>query len=531
MISVVLILAAGGIIGLLSNSIHGLSARLRYRTFQSAFNECQLLLNTTSGPQSHLGRGIALAQETLDRQGMAFWGAPNGTSWDRWLTPREQIVVREQAAELILLEARAKTYLATRYGSEADQRKALEWAVARLDQAEQIDPKPTAALYGDRARYLAALGLADRAGRDRQRLAELRPRESRDFALLGTSLLANRDFEHAEPALVRAVTLDPQRFWAWFGLGHCHFEQGRYLEAAGDFNACTVLQPKFAWPYLNRGLALARAGLLVPAREAYDQALKTNPNFAEARVNRALTCLELNDLATAEDDLRRAVALGRTEAGVLAALAETLGRLGRRGEAEALFADRLSSDPENPAYRIARAILRLESDPAGARADLDRVLARDPRNARALYVMARLVRPTDPRAALHYAESAYAADPNLLDALQLRALLRAHLGDLAAIDDAERLALTPTPNRLYNAACTLAVLARTTNGRKLETRALAMLSRALEAGLSPNVTASDPDWDVLRERPEFRALIRSAIGAQPPAASAISGPTKKSTRH
>ena len=46
-------------------------------------------------------------------------------------------------------------------------------------------------------------------------------------------------------------------------------------------------------------------------------------------------------------DLRTAMAAGRREPGVLSALGETLARLGRRDEAEAMFRDLLTSHPDN----------------------------------------------------------------------------------------------------------------------------------------------------------------------------------------
>src|SRR5262249_44924295 len=156
----------------------------------------------------------------------------------------------------------------------------------------------------------------------------------------------------------------------------------------------------FAWPYMNRGLALASAGRLEEARAAYDRALEKNPKFAEALVNRALVRLERNDLAGAKLDLDRAIALGRNEPGTLAALGEVLSRLGRREEADRLYAAELAKHPENPSLRLARAVLHLKSDPAAARADLEGVLARNPRNARALYLLARIEQPHDAKKAL-----------------------------------------------------------------------------------------------------------------------------------
>ena len=88
----------------------------------------------------------------------------------------------------------------------------------------------------------------------------------------------------------------------------------------------TTLAPNFAWPHLNRGLALARSGRLREARVAYDRALELNPVFTEALVDRALACLELGDWDQwdqATRDLDRAIALGRRTPSILAARAVT----------------------------------------------------------------------------------------------------------------------------------------------------------------------------------------------------------------
>src|SRR5262249_40401519 len=158
---------------------------------------------------------------------------------------------------------------AQQLGTESARRRAIERAIAELGRAERFDPNPSTALYEDRARYHAALGAAAEAAQDRRRAREILPTSARDHYLLGTTLLASNQPDRAEVHLSRAVALDPKRFWAWFALGLCHKAQGRFAEAAGDFGTCTALYPEFAWPHLNRGLALADAGRLVEARAAF----------------------------------------------------------------------------------------------------------------------------------------------------------------------------------------------------------------------------------------------------------------------
>ena len=63
--------------------------------------------------------------------------------------------------------------MAKRHGSEARAARAVERAIARLGDAEEINGEAPSALYTERARYYAALGLAEEAAADRERL---RPR-------------------------------------------------------------------------------------------------------------------------------------------------------------------------------------------------------------------------------------------------------------------------------------------------------------------------------------------------------------------
>ena len=503
-----LVIGLGGLIGLFHGNMQNLAARLKLQVSHDDMNECRFLLNVAGGPAEHLGRGITLAQRTLEQQRIDRLGGWQSGSWVLRLTGVEQAAVAAQTSELILLTARAKLDLAERFGSKADVSKATEWAVRWLDRAETIDPDPPASFYGDRARYLSALGHAARAARDRAKEAVKPPRTARDFTVLGSAQLARGDLARAEETLRKAVEIDPKSFWAWFALGHCHFEEGRPLDAAADFTACIVLQPKFAWPSLNRGLALARAGRLLEARDAYTRALVANPSFAAAWLNLGLVELELNNLLAAERALGKALDLdARGGPAMLAAWAEVKARLGRGAEAEALFSRLLGTQPDNPDVLIARGVFRITNHPDGARSDLRKALAVRPRSPRAHYGLALLLRRNDPRGALAEADAALRDDPDFLDALQARAVLRGRLGDLAAIGDAERLGQVATPHRLYNASCALSLLVEKAGEARLAIRAVDFLDRALDAGFPPQVAAADPDLIPLRNLPSYHRAL------------------------
>jgi serine/threonine protein kinase/tetratricopeptide (TPR) repeat protein len=506
LVSLALIVAVAGSAWTLQRHLRQVSARLRYHRFEEKFLESQFLLNIANGPAKGLGRGIGLAEEAIRESGIDTPGG-RSVSWLSSLTPDEQASMRSDLAELILLSARARVYQAERTRSEPKRRLALEESIVRLDRAEKLDPSPSQALYTDRALYHAALGEAEEAARDRALRDATQPTTGRDFYLIGTALLAQRHPDQAEPVLARATGLDPRRFWGWFSLGLCHYDQGRFAESANDFAICAVLAPRFSWPWMNRGLALARAGRLVEARASYDRAVEADPRNVEALADRALTLLDLGDAAAAVGDLEKASTLGLDDPSMRAALGEAMVRAGRPEEGLHLLADLVKSDPDAPLPRLARGMVLLAIDPKAAEADFRRVLAKDPRQSIANLGLARLLRVNDPRAALPLADLAVQGDPNRLDALELRALLRGRLGDPRAVDDVNRLIQTPTPHRLYNSACALALLAGSVDDPTLVPRALDLLRRAVESGFPKSRIRDDADLKPLATTPAFRQWL------------------------
>ncbi len=502
-LAMVLILLLGSLLWFSTGQQEIVEARLAYKAFQNDFQDCQFLLNTTGGPTDHLRKGLKRSQETLKRFGVSTDGSWRKNRFMEALTREEQASLRTDLGELIMLDARSRVALAIKLGHEEDRRRALEAGVRRLDITEANDGITPAALYVDRARYKAALGMSAEAAADRARAAKVTVKTCRDFYLLGTSLVAQRKPIDAEPLLAKAVSLEPKRFWAWFALGHCRFDQGRFLEAAGDFGTCTVINPDFAWAHLNRGLALAHAGKLQDAMYSYDQALAKSPKFTEALVNRGFARLELHDLERARSDLKEAVDLGRTEPTVLAALASALSQLGWGDRAETMYQELLTRHPNEPNLLVARGLFHLETDPSSAQSDFERVIQKHSRHARAHLGLAMVLRAKEPILALEHANRAYEFDRNLLDALQIRAILKARMGNLSAVEDVDALIQSPTPHRLYNGACALALLAHTNPEAGVAPRAVGLLDRALRQGFSSQQAKGDRDLQSLHDRKDY----------------------------
>ncbi len=520
LVGIALLVGLGGATWSVSSHLTNVSARLRLKGFESRFPECQFLLNTVGGPAETLGRGITLAEETLEQAGITLDPTDKrpARGWVEALPADEQSAVRRDFAEVILLLARARTYLADRTHSPEEQRRAVKRAIAWLDRAEAIDPSPTLTLYDDRANYLAKIGDLKRAAEDRTRRDAISPSSGRDYYLLGTALLAKGEPDRAEAALIKAVGLTPQGFWPWFALGLCHFDQKRFTESAGDFAVCTVLSPRFAWPWVNRGLALGRVGRLIEARAAYDRALEADDSMVDALANRGRVALELGDASAAVDDLTRAVAKGRRDTDTQAALGEALGQAGRKDEAGRLLDGLVAEHPNAILPRIARGTLRLISRPAAAEADFRQILMVDSKHPGALLGLARLSRLSKPRESLRLALLCLESDPNRVDAVELCAWLRGSLGDPAVVGDVDRLIRNPTANRLYNAACSLALYDKHHHDPNLSDRAIGYLRRAVQSGIAASTVRDDPDLTSLHGEPSFRELFAkqpAMVGIKP----------------
>ncbi len=306
---------------------------------------------------------------------------------------------------------------------------------------------------------------------------------------------------------------DLSSFWTWYVLGHCHFGQRRYLEAAGDFAVCAARDPTFAWVHFNRGLALAKAGRLLDARDSYDRALEKEPKFREALVNRALVELELNQLERARDDLILAIKLGSRDLVVLVAFGETWARLGRPQEAERYFALVLEKDGGNLVVRIARGMTRVASDPRGAEDDFRSVLKRDERNAHAHYGMGLLIRKADPKKAIEHLDRAV---------------------DCRSQPDRRGSTSCTGPRAAWRARCTRrrrppgrkcdrqpALQRGLRRGDSLENRgrpalcsshAIDLLYQALKAGFPAREAAEDPDLEAIRSSRRWHDIMAGAGG-------------------
>jgi protein O-mannosyl-transferase len=102
------------------------------------------------------------------------------------------------------------------------------------------------------------------------------------YANLGAAYRSLGDDDQAHRSFDQSLRLNPNQYNAWLGLGLLARKQGKLDEAISDLSRSIELQPT-AQAYYELGRALAQAGNIPPALDAYQEALKIAPDFVEAQ--------------------------------------------------------------------------------------------------------------------------------------------------------------------------------------------------------------------------------------------------------
>jgi len=181
--------------------------------------------------------------------------------------------------------------------------------------------------------------------------------DSRDFFCRGRVAIFEKDYRGAATLLERAVGLDPQRAYAYNGLGIAALEQADYDRAILAFRDAASRAPY--WPYALHNLALAytEKGDYENAIQTYRLAMKLAPHTAYVAYNLGLLYERLNRSAEAESMYRQALTIEPDNALALNALGTLRAAAGHSTEAEKYYRQALKSDPTLLAARHDLAIL------------------------------------------------------------------------------------------------------------------------------------------------------------------------------
>ncbi len=254
-------------------------------------------------------------------------------------------------------------------GQDAHAKGDLARALAFYEEAIKLRPEFPEAEY-QRSLVLVSLDRPSEAEKSLRRAIELRKDWSQPYSALASLLVPKRDQE-AEPLLRRALQLGAKDYATLDQLAALRWRAGDTAEALTLAKRATEDENAPAWSWLLRGAIERAAGDKAGAAKSLARALEADPKNAAALRERAELFASSGDYARAIEDLNIISIPGTAE------------------EIEAANGD----------------------DPAKARPALEKLIARNPKNARLLARLGEITRTTDPRKSLECYAHANEIDP------------------------------------------------------------------------------------------------------------------------
>jgi len=274
-----------------------------------------------------LDRGLELGRQTL--AAAEKWGP----ALERFPLADSREGFAEDVYHMLLLTAQTQL-------QRQDNAESASIALAYLDRANKIQ-KPTRSYYRLRSECFQLLSEDTQAAKFQQQADDPETRadandhflDGDEYRIATAGMVAAEEeaasrkhlLEQAIEEYRNALKLYPQHYWSQFHLGRCYAGLGRHTEAITAFGACIALRPQSPWAYSERGLSWAQDRDFDEAFHDFDNALKFDPTFYPARLNRGRTFLKQGEIDKGIRELKQVLALPENQRLVRAAY--DLGRL------------------------------------------------------------------------------------------------------------------------------------------------------------------------------------------------------------
>ena len=197
--------------------------------------------------------------------------------------------------------------------------------------------------------------------------------------MLAMAYLARQEHKAAHRIFTDLIALDHDFLPAYIALSQSYLAQDRTQTA--EFIAKRGLDRNQKDPSLINilGLVSVRKGQRLEARRYFDDAIKMQPDFAQARLNRASLALQNGEFEAAEQDIKRALEDGPGVVDGYVTQAVLYRKTGRLQSAKEALNTALEMQPDHAIARYNLALLHAEalSDVATAKRLLSEVSALD----------------------------------------------------------------------------------------------------------------------------------------------------------
>ena len=131
--------------------------------------------------------------------------------------------------------------------------------------------------------------------------------------------------------------------------GNRHYQQGKYEDAIADYDEAIRINPQDAQAYYNRGTAKGELGWHQEAIADFDEAIRVNPQHAAAYYNRGTAKGALRRYRESIDDYDQAIHLNPQHAAAYTNRGNAKGALGRHQEAIADYDQAIHLNPQHAA--------------------------------------------------------------------------------------------------------------------------------------------------------------------------------------
>lgn len=159
----------------------------------------------------------------------------------------------------------------------------IDEAIAAFEKALQLDPSLAAAHYNLGAAYERKDKL-DEARKHFQEAVKLKPDFGEAYLAIGNSYLSQRKFDSAAiDALTKATELLPQNYNAFYNLGVCYSNSGKYVEAERAYRKAIEVNPKEPVAHYQLGMALLGQSKGADAKMEFQKYLELNPTAADRK--------------------------------------------------------------------------------------------------------------------------------------------------------------------------------------------------------------------------------------------------------
>jgi tetratricopeptide (TPR) repeat protein/S1-C subfamily serine protease len=305
-----------------------------------------------------------------------------------------------------------------------------------LQQAVQSQPDFVPAWYGLSLVYRESNQL-DKALAAINKAIQLQPNNPNLYNEKQQVLSNLKRYREAAAAINKAIEISPRAVF-YYNRGNVRNELGDKPGAIDDYTQAIKINPNLAQAYYNRGNVRNDLGDKQGAIDDYNQAIKINPNYADAYYNRGIVRDELGDKQGAIDDYTQAIKFNPNYAQAYNNRGIVRYTLGNKQGAIDDFNLAIKINPNLAQAYYNRGIVRDElGDKQGAIADYTQAIKINPNYAQAYNNRGNARNELgDKQGAIDDYNQAIKFNPNNAQAYYNRGIVRNDLGDKqGAIDD------------------------------------------------------------------------------------------------